>query len=327
MIKSITGSGPVFQPETCCNNSFGPIGTVTRVSADRLKGFVGAQTSAVDRITPVEDRQQLRVLTGIVLTGISELSRTGTTRLSIRSIVAESLSEELAVAVGDGGAKIEAVIPLKNGMDQLQIVYIGYNEPSRRATPEELARTKNAIAEAKRPTLRKGTAGSQVIEIVDSQSLFSQDRVMETVPLADMLLKGFGYSRDAAIGVLSNTMNIVSVIKEGDRITGIGVTEVREIPLVNGVLLRMAEMTDFYINPEYRGKGYSSKMLRVLSDTALKKMDVVFGEANSENQAMTNAILRCGYELAGDGVKITAILEKHAVIEDSTRNLFVTYQP
>jgi hypothetical protein len=42
---------------------------------------------------------------------------------------------------------------------------------------------------------------------------------------------------------------------------------------------------------------------------------------------MVSAILRVGHELAGDGTRITAILEKHAVIEREVRNLFVTYLP
>jgi hypothetical protein len=331
-IMTVTERGPIFQTGTCFNDSFGPIGIVTKVSADRLKGFVGAQTSAVDKITPIEDRQQLRMLIDIVRTGISELSRTGTTRLSIRSIVAEDLSEELAAAMCDSGARIEAAIPLKNGMERMRIVYIGYNEPSRRATPEELERTRAKISAAKLSALRKGPVegsivGGSIIEVVEDRALFSQNRTAETGPLVSMLGKGFGYSSDAAIGVLSDGRSIISIARENDEIIGIGVTESRRIPLANGVLLRTAEITDFYIRPEYRGNGYCSKMLRTLSDTTLKKMDVVFGEANSENQAMTNAVLRCGNELAGDGIKVTGILEKHAVVESSIRNLFVAYQP
>jgi hypothetical protein len=327
MIKSVIESGPVFQTGTCHNDSFGPIGIITRVSADRLKGFVGAQTSAVDRITPIRDQQQLGMLIGIVRTGISELDRTGMTRLTIRSIVDGNLSEELAASMRESGAKIEASIPLKNGMSQMQMVYIGYNGPSRRASPGELARSMAVISDAKHPAIKKAAAGGLTIEVLDCQALSSQSNAEWASSLVDMLSKGFGYSKESAMEVLSDGRNIVTVVKEGDGIVGMCAAEVREVPLEDGASLRMAEITDCYIRLEYRNKGCCSKMLRTLSDTALKTMDVVFTESNSENPAMANSILRCGHELAGDGVTVTGILEKHAVVESGVRNLFVTYQP
>ncbi len=327
---------PLFHPETC-NDSFGPIGFVSRVSANRLKGFVGAQTQTETEITPIRDVDQLSMLTDIVQEGILELERTCTTRLSIRAIVTESLLGELAAALQENEARIEAAIPLGNKMPGMQLVYIGYNTPSRRDAPESTARnwevrySAEIHAQESRLLRTNQQADAAITMEITNNRMPQRNRITEMIPLANMLMEGFGYSRDAAIDVLQDQRNIISVVRRGNVIAGINVTEIREIPLDDGSSLQMAEITDCYIRPEYRGNRYHSRLLQTLMDQQLQNIDVVFTESNTEEPAMVNSVLGLGHRIAGDGENIIGYLEKHAEIGDGfgrheLRDLFVTYR-
>lgn len=316
--------GRIFQVDTHCNDSFGPIGSITKVADDRLKGFLTA---------PVRNGHDLQTLTDIVSAGITELERTGTTRLTVRSVVVGNLLDNLVESLEESGARVEAAIPLRNGEF---LAYIGYNGQSRRSPPEALERNRGVRLTAEtRSRLRRDASVDPTIsvEIVNNR-IPSEVRLADTEvsALVSMMHEGFGYSEGAAEAVLSDPRNIISIVRREGLIVGMNVTEVREIPLTDGTTLRMAEITDCYVIERYRHNGYHSTLLRILMDQHLQELDVVFTESNAENQAMVNSALSLGHIIAGDGRRIPGILELHAEIEDTSgnlelRDLFVTYLP
>ena len=118
------------------SSSFGPIGHISPVSADRLKGFIGYVGDGEGqngRITPIENGVHARFIGDVVREGISRLSSTGNTRLSLRTIVSNDALQILATEVGRACASIEATMPVG---ENYSIAYIGYNATSRQLTSE-----------------------------------------------------------------------------------------------------------------------------------------------------------------------------------------------
>lgn len=322
------------------SDSFGPIGYVSQVSADRLKGFIGyVDGSQIQdgRINPIENRRQARFMGDVIREGISRLDNTDNTRLSIRTIVRNDMLRSFSHTVRRSGARVEATLPV---MDNHSIVYVGYNVHSRelgramRHTHEDTIHRVRQRYESNQKELT--TLADQIrqysnqysVRIVNGTSRsFSPDEETQICGL----LSTFNYSRADARALMFNDQNIIGLVYKNvdsqQTVVGISITERRVIELTNGATVHIAEITDGTISQVDTGMSlYSRLLLNVFEHISSKNPEIslVFAETNTASDSVLKAA-------ALEGRKFGGILPNHAIISDrqtgelGLRSLVVTY--
>ncbi|MCL5413410.1 MAG: hypothetical protein M1569_03340 [Candidatus Marsarchaeota archaeon] len=322
------------------SSSFGPIGYIAPVSANRLKGFIG-YTGALggqdSGIVPIENSVHARFVGEVVREGIRRLQRRGCTRLTIRTIVRTSALNDLEAEVVNAGASIEATIPV-NG--DYTIAYIGYNTQERELSEKEMAKFKNNINKA---VVQHGHDNASLAALARDIRSNTNDysiriidgnrRVLSSAELASTytLLGTFGYNSEQALAALSNENNMVGLVYANSgpsrRVVGISIIEQRSIQLSNGTSLHIAEVTDGTVSKEDNGRSlYSMLLLELFRHISLNRSDLnlVFGESNVSSDPLLKAAILQGRTFSG-------LLPNHAVIMNRDTNqlelksLVVTY--
>jgi hypothetical protein len=319
----------IFTDRHDMTTSFGAIGCIAPASCNRLKGFIGASETSAREITPVTDSEGVRTIGRIVERGVSRIEGSDSlSRLSIRTLINRNLEDELYSEVERAGARIEAVIPLRNGRSHMELVYIGYNGETRRASAEERERYATVRRIAELGTARKMPDGEIpiTVDIIYNSEQGSGLCQSDLEQLAGMMMTNFGYTGSEARAVLTDEKNIIAVArrKEDGRIVGMNVTECRSVPLADGSEIIMGEITDANVLPECQGKGYYTMIVSRVMDQLRNRLDVLFTESVL-NQSLLNSALRLGRRIGGDGERIPGFLENHASVGGMTQTMFVTY--
>ena len=289
------------------SGSFGPIGYISQVSADRLKGFIGYVdgngVGAQDgRITPIENREHARFMADVIREGRRRLTITGNTRLSIRTIVRNDMLRSFSVRARVAGARVEATLPV---MDNYSIVYVGHNAHSRalsiatRHTYEATIRDTRRRYENNKDELRaladqiRQYSSQYSVRIVNGTSRsFSPNEETQIF----RLLSTFNYSSDEARTAIFNDQNIIGLVYNNvagqQTVVGISITERRPIELTNGTVVQIAEITDGTISQSHSGIGlYSRLLLNVFERISSKSPEIslVFAETNTSSDSVLKA--------------------------------------
>ncbi len=282
--------------------SFGPIGCIQQVSAERLKGFMGAVREDQSCITPVATRADVRGVADVIREGVRRIRESETnTRLSLRILVNSRTTEMLSRGITGTGADIEAVMPANNGYN---VVYVGYNDESRTISPQLRGEFEEKIEASRRFYMQvpqqivAGTNGYNISIVDGTDRSFSHAQFNSITNL----LHTFGYDRQGARDIISNEANIIGLVEDHGRIVGISVTERRIIPLSNGGEIHIAELTDSVFDQRLRGQGLYPVLLNEMFlhiYDRCPEIDVVFTESNISTDSLLNMAARQGREIAG----------------------------
>ena len=307
------------------SSSFGPIGHIAPVSANRLKGLIGyvEDVRQDGRIAPIENGKHAEFIGEVVREGIARLRASpDRTRLSIRTIVQNNALNDLDAAVRSAGAQIESKIPVN---EDYVMAYIGYNAPERALSSEREAEFNDTIngailqhgyEKASLATLARdirSNSDNYSIRIIDGNR-----RVVSSAELASIytLLGTFGYNSEQARAALFNENNMVGLVYENSgtsrRVVGISITERRGITLSDGTSLHIAEVTDGTVSKAANGRSlYSRLLLELFRHIILNRPDLslIFGESNISSDSLLKSAALQGRSFEG-------LLPNHALIKN-----------
>lgn len=322
------------------NSSFGPLGYISRVSAGRLKGFIGyigsGSAHREGQIAPIDNANQVKFIGEVVSEGINRLSKSGSSRLSVRALVRNGMLERLQTEISSRGASIEASLPAN---DTYTIVYIGYNTPQRELSSElrdqhnkaiekaisSYGHSQSAIASLAREIINQNNYSTRIVGGSERQfSSSERERIYQ-------LLSTFGYNNEGAENLITNDRNIIGLVYKniGDMqtVVGISVTERRSLTLTNGANIHIAEVTDGTVSQESNGKSLYSRLLSevfVYIAENFKDLSIIYAESNVSSAPLLKTAAIQGRTFSG-------ILPNHANIMNRNtgqlelKSLAVTY--
>lgn len=312
------------------SSSFGSIGTISRASANRLKGFIGYVEGGEGNegtITPISTSAHARFIGDVVAEGISRLQATESSRLSIRTIVKNTALQRLTREVERSGASVEATMPAN---DSYSIVYIGYNTPQREIS--SLMRNNEApitdrISSYRGDVAELASVASDLvrnsndysIRIVDGSARYFTAEEMRDI---STLLATFGYNERESASSVTNEQNIIGLAYSSERIVGISITERRIIALSNGQRINIAELTDGTVSDSATGRNlYSAILFNVFTHISRNHQDLglVYAESNTGSEALLRSAL--GWQ----NRQVAGVLHSHTRINDRPKDFLVTY--
>ena len=305
--------------DTPCGSSFGAIGHITPASANRLKGFIGTEGTADNRITKITTDEDITNISATVALGIERVKDgAGYSRLSLRMFVSERMLERFSQEIERIGASVEAIIPIRNG--DCRMVYVGYNSEDRTTERSTLESYLRRIDEVRTGTLiggQKTAPETMSIEIINDRS--TPTFTSNLVTMRQMLMNAFGYSHGVATSTLMEETNTIAVIRSEGKIAGMCIAERRQITVMPNERIELAEVTDAHVLPEYQGNGfYNALSMELVNHLKSTGVHLIFTESNVTQESMLRTIAKQDRVVAG-------ILPKHAMIEGGLRDLVVTY--
>lgn len=312
------------------SSSFGSVGTISRASANRLKGFIGyveGGEGTQGTITPISTSRHARFIGEVVAEGIARLQTTGNSRLSIRTIVENGTINRLTREVERAGASVEAIMPA-NG--NYSIVYIGHNTPEREMST--LMRGSDAPIESRISSYRRDceevtnvamdlvrNLNDYSIRIMDGSSRgFTEGERRDVAAL----LSTFGYNENESMAAVTNEQNIIGLAYNGERVVGISITERRTLALSNGQHINIAELTDGTVAESATGRNlYSGILFNVFNHIARNYPDLglVYAESNIGSEALLRSAL--GWQ----NRQVGGVLYSHTRINNRPKDFLVTY--
>jgi len=310
------------------STSFGPIGRISQVKSERLKGLVGYYVSRFrtrnEVITPITTAMHAQFIADVVKEGIQRISEGDNTRLSIRTIAAPGMMPMLTEQVRRAGGQLEAQIPLNANYT---LVYIGYNDPSRELSSELMMAYRANVSASSMRVANKSHYNSAAysIRIIDGEERSFSGPEKEDIYC---LLRTFGHTRQSAIQMIEDGMNIIGLAYTGDgRVAGMSITERRAIELSDGTRLNIAELTDGVVAHSARGNSlYSTILNEVYAHIHANRREIAIVYAESNVSSMP--LLRAAVD---DGRVFDGILPNHHRIinprtgELELKSMVITY--
>lgn len=335
---------PIETSAVTDTSSIGPQWPPRESSFDRIKG--------IDNREIIRDTSRFREVLGevkrlrssVILNKESQIDR-----ISVRVFVQNDIwlhSSDLMEDLGD------VVIPLWNtnpGFNDVSILYLGANAPSRRSNTQELQRSVCYVRDA---MSREALSYREIVDRVQSQGyrlaiLRHKVRISDEDVINQMhgLYERFGWNREEVIEILAKETNIIAAVFDEEKIVSAGIAETSKIDFGGGKTFRMAEITEAATNGEYQGKGlYSGVAAHLMHELALQSVneniyggsiDLVFGECNGNEPAVLKAVRSLGRTFAMEisdslHVPFRGYLPQHVPIAGAPRStkyndLFPTY--
>ncbi len=317
------------------STSQGPVNEIRLRSSGRLGGTIGVETEesikqpAGDRtLRPIEDTEGINFVSTVVKMCIEDIragrAAGGATRMTIKTVVSDEMLARLSETVtGDAvGASIEGSLSVGDGYN---LVYLGYNEGSRRL-PQEQYESLISVARSKEAYGTESSTAEKVMDRIRNTSQATYrlfDNKTSFVPSQDYndiaeLLKTFEYSYGSAIRNITAPSNTIALAYgENNNVVGVALTETSQIVLANGRVLHTVELTDFVVHPDYRDNKISYVLAAMLIENIFSgnidhELHTVFAESNVSNGIITT--------FAMFGGEVANILQNHVnvVTEDGT---------
>ncbi len=315
-------------------SSFGSVDQICKASSARLKGFVWGDGEGR---TPIVNDSHIGFAAAVVREGISRLSETGNTRLSVRTVASNDAVGELTRRMAAVGASVEAVMPIG---EDYSIIYIGYNSQQRELGEHRRQMQQEAVAAARRYRDNPTELAELANDIIDHAGTYTtriidgNSRNFSEIEISSIsgLLATFGYDANQARSMVENEQNIIGLVYQNSAanqrtVVGISITERRSITLANGRVLQIAELTDGTVSKEVSGRSLYSRLLLNVYEHILAshpELSLIFAESNVGSEALLKAAFLQGREEAG-------MLPNHVEIRNRETNapelksLLVTY--
>jgi hypothetical protein len=248
-------------------------------------------------------------------------------RLSIRAVAHRALVGTL----DREDLEIEGALPVK-GTD-VSLIYTAWNAPERRSAPEDLVRHQMLLkTAAARPTDSRNRTDSlhakgftpRLLDrtVSDRQKAALTDRFTE-------LYSHFGYNLAEVRELLLNPANTIVYIEDSGGIVSTAMAERASLAVAGHGDLNMAEITEAFTLPAYRGRGLykdvSGLLIRNLLDNPLQQPDIIYGESNLTMPGVIIAARQngrrfsyCDRAALGINQPAFGILQQNFRVEDGT---------
>ncbi|MEM9598143.1 MAG: hypothetical protein AAGD06_28025 [Acidobacteriota bacterium] len=266
------------------------------------------------RVKGIDNRGVIRDITGLgrLLDDLAvlrrELAAAEATRLSVRAVVADDVLEAGADGLKPWG---EALIPLGGGRRELEghsLVYLGWNDPERASSGEDLDRALGYVDRAAKRgrrdasgILHRTEAGGYRLWVPTQAERHGGRRVLAGVAA---LYERFGWTADETGQILAHPSSLIALGEHGGEIVGAALVEPSRVELGDGVELRIAEFTEAATRGDHRGRGlYSALCLTLMeelhrlssADAFLDgRLDVAFGESSGQDLGVLMAATHLG---------------------------------
>jgi hypothetical protein len=298
-------------------SSIGPIGrieTETQLTSQRRKGFITTVIATEQDARDFVDNILRKELKGITDSG--EISR-----LNLR-VIANSELLNKGIFPKD---LIEAVIKLNwpNTNDAYSIVYFGYNNAGRSIAKSERTSFETSIKTLMPSSRREDVTTSEKLHTGITFKRATAEELIQSqqVAVLNMLNEHFGYNTSEAESIIRDSRYIlfVAIGEKGD-VAGMSMGEEATIYTNTGNKLRMIEITNGAVIPEYGGNGLYASISSALISYLAKDLDIdlVYSESNLERPTLLKAIGQQGRRYAG-------ILPNNSVVDNGFRSMVVTY--
>ncbi len=303
------------------STSIGPIGFIGPSASSRLKGIMPGVVSTPDLL----DSHLCALRAGIAQLTLEPQRRMplfkDKSRISVRIIATDPMLKQLRRRLRERAyseVATEAVLHFRDPNNRpLTMVYLAYNDGSRRIEPAQLTAHYKKIAGFYHETradaqnireillgvMRKGytTTTFNGSESIDAAARLGID----VQGMADLLRFTYKeYDITSAYNVITNSNNTVAVaVKEG-LVVGMSILE-RATFKMEGGIIRFAEVTDGMVMAGHHGNGlYRATTADLLANIDPRENQLVFAEATLAHDAVPKAFATFNARLAG-------VLAKH----------------
>lgn len=316
-------------PSEADTSSIGPTYPPQESSFGRIKGF---ETRHM-----VTSRKQIEEYARMIEQKIPELNGS-LSRISFRFLASNEAVESSLDLLEQYG---EVILPLEgagDGLDTMNMVYIGYNLPGvRDIDADDLKQEKDNIHVALQ-TPRKDfqeiisrvTEQGYTLETPDFQQRKHDTQLRDQIAA---LYSRFGWNYEEAMSILEKPENIFAIARRDGNIVSAALAERATINIQKTVLqkqnLRIAELTEAATLNEHQGKGlYTAIAAQLLGAIAQlppeEKLHLVLGEGNGLALGVLKAIKRLGRTFASEVAQerhwpIGGYLPQHVPIEGVSR--------
>lgn len=305
--------------------SIGPIGFASPSASGRIKGIIPGIASTNEDI----EARLCEVRKGALQLTISPESRKpmfrDKSRLTVRIIMNQGLSKHLRKRLAEKaheGIEIEAELPFKEkGTAKLALVYLSYNDPTRRLNPhqhadlyrkavgyyKEASSTHASIRVILSEVRRKGYDfatfnGPECAEVLGKMKIQA-----EALPalLSEVYQE---YDITSAFRVVTAPGNTITIAVKNGEVVSMSILERASIPY-NGGEIKIAEVTDGMVRPGHNGNNlYLATTSRLIASIDPSENSIIFGEATFTHEAVPRAFAALGADFRG-------ILQRHLHIK------------
>jgi GNAT superfamily N-acetyltransferase len=253
-------------------SSIGAVWPPASSSHERLRGFYDQKV-----VETKADCQEFAELFGEQVNLLAE--RPELTRLSIRLVTYASHLATLHAM----GAPVEAAIPLANTEPGLVLAYTATNKPSRAVDAATLQRHGRLLQVIVRQDRVPAGVPDYVVKTVDHHLDEAARRRLEAQ--FSGLYGAFNYGLEDVRELLGNPANTILYLEDNERVVSTALAERAAIPIAGFGSLQLAEISEAYTHPDYRGKGLYRRVSgaligHLLAQQANDPLHAIYGESN-----------------------------------------------
>lgn len=265
------------------------------------------------------------------------------TRISVRACVSQRILTAFISYNRDNPhlKMIETIITLEgtnSGLDDCCLIYVGKNKPERMPNEQQLSEQKNLATKIffdnhqltlNQPTNHNHRLNDLMIRVVNEEDKQNPNIQMMYYDLYRI----FGWKEEDIKALLSNPNNIlVAAFGKDGKLIGSVLGELGILTFIKKgetYKLRIVEITDAAVNPEYRGNGVYQTISNELISKITKITNpphLVFGELNLESPAVLKVAAKQGrisalHTAENFGIPHAWVLPQHAPISSGGDNM------